>query len=74
MTKRDYIAVAAVLHAERQAVRGEERGTLSTPAPSAAQARRTIDRIEDGLLELFKADNPLFDHQRFLLASGGDPR
>lgn len=82
MTKRDYIEVAAVLHAERQAVKAENvrhyngghenGGNTVTNGIALQQANRTIDRIEASLCDLFYRDNPRFDHQRFLLASGGD--
>ncbi len=68
MTKKDYVVIAAILHAERQAVKtqdGAQHGYVRI------QAERTIDRLEASLLEVFKSDNPLFDRQRFLLASGG---
>lgn len=71
MTRKDYGRIAAVLHAERQAIKAEAPpNDLSYQAPTK-QALRTVERIEQALCILFLEDNPLFDPQRFRLASGG---
>ena len=69
MTRKDYVEIAAVLHAERQAITAENDGPQGRPF--ALQALRTVERIEQSLCVLFLADNPLFDPKRFRLASGG---
>ena len=77
MTRKDYVVIAAILHAERQAAKAEnvrvspDGNNTFTDGIAIAQALRTIERIEASLCDTFKADNPLFDAQRFLLASGG---
>ncbi len=64
MTKKDYIKIAAVLHAERQRYREQ--------FPNLTSGEIALQRIEMELCEMFKADNPLFSRQRFMLASGGE--
>lgn len=69
MTRRDYLTVAAILHAERQHIKHEATGTPHSRTVTK-QANHTLERIETQLIEAFKADNPLFNEQRFSLASG----
>ncbi len=70
MTRKDYVKVAAVLHAERQAIK-EEAAVSDAARHAFAQASRTVERLEQSLVLLFSEDNPLFDPKRFRLASGG---
>ena len=71
MTKKDYIKVAAVLHG-RRAVIGANIAKEGLPSDEAVGRLLELRGIENDLIEIFQADNPLFDRQRFLLASGGD--
>lgn len=56
MTRKDYIAIAAILKARR---------TLH-----ASASGKTVDAIAKDLCSMLKADNPNFDRDRFLTACG----
>ena len=59
MTKREYIAVAAILNTH---------GKASTVSQSSANER--VEGIAHDLADLFQKDNPRFDRDRFSIAAG----
>lgn len=65
MTKKDYIAIAAVIAGER-----EKMGALSDDVDGAVyralEAKRAV--LAHVLAITFKADNPRFDRDKFLKA------
>jgi hypothetical protein len=63
-TRRDYVAIAAVLRSERDAVRAVLIGDAQ------AHALRAIRNIEDALCDVFLRDNPNFRPMKFRDAAG----
>jgi hypothetical protein len=59
MTRKDYIAVAAVFKAKR---------------PNYIGALDTWQAVVDATADVFKADNPAFDHRIFRIACGMEER
>jgi hypothetical protein len=60
MSRKDYVAVAEVLNTQAvKAVEGHE-----------VTAFFAVADIANGLADLFAADNPRFDRDRFLTAAG----
>lgn len=65
-TKKDYLHVAAIFYEERASVR-----TIRDTAPEVyAPAYEMLRSLEVRLCEYFYNDNPRFDREKFLLASG----
>ena len=65
MTKKHYIAVAALIKRETDYV-----NTLDNDPWEAAASYCPVARVAEGLADLFKADNARFDRERFLSACG----
>ncbi len=57
MSRKHYVAVAAVLAGERAMARDDHE-------------RRTVDNIARSVADVFKQDNGRFDRQRFYAAVG----
>ena len=69
MSKKDYIAIARVLHALKPDL--DERtpaGDYVWDAAECAGARRMLSRVGRELSVVLSADNPAFDRARFLEA------
>jgi hypothetical protein len=66
MTKRDYIAVAAVVKTQR-----DQACTLGLNA--RMMALHYVDGMAQDLADVFKADNDAFDRSTFLTACGTLP-
>jgi hypothetical protein len=66
MTRKDYESIALVLRSERERSFGDQTRD--------AAAIDVLDNITYALAVEFKADNPRFDRDRFLIASGADRR
>jgi hypothetical protein len=64
MTRKHFIAVAAALKAEQDSIRESE-------LTSADKVQRIIavEHVAERLADVFKADNPAFDEDRFYAAS-----
>lgn len=69
-TKKDYEEVAAILHDERVHIRLVNAKKDGTITKKGADELTAIRRVEARLVAYFQKDNPLFDPQRFTLASG----
>lgn len=72
MTRKDYQIIAAALKEARRSVSGiypavEAQGTRRAQHNAAANA---LAVAEDHICALLRLDNPLFDRQRFDVASG----
>ncbi len=63
MTRKDYIKIANVLNEELQRRIGEMNGNEES-------ARLSMCNLWMDMAEIFKADNPRFDNQRFYAACG----
>ena len=59
MSRKDYVAIAAAIRAEYEAV-------ADGPA-----LRRVVEQTADRIADVFAADNPNFDRERFLRAALG---
>lgn len=57
MTKKHYIAIAAELQAALSLAEGKE-------------ARKSVERIAEGLANIFANDNPRFEKRKFMVACG----
>ena len=74
MTRKDYIAVAAVFKAKRPV------SWHSTPVMDGPEWMRwlaamdTWQAVVDATADVFKADNPAFDHRIFRIACGMEER
>jgi hypothetical protein len=62
MTRKDYESIALVLLSERSRSMGDEFDN--------DVAAKVLDNVAYALAVEFKADNPRFDRDRFLIASG----
>lgn len=63
MTRKHYEAVAAV-------IRDEVDSVSDLPTVQAVIVRISLLNVADGLADVFAADNPRFDRERFLAACG----
>ena len=61
MTRKDYVAIAAMIH------------RLGTEATNHAEIA-TLEKVAKGLVPVFKADNRNFSADRFLAACGIEGR
>jgi hypothetical protein len=59
MTRRDYVAIAAIIQDQR-----------ANHAKDGLAVQYTLDDIADDLARLMSRDNPRFDRERFLRAAG----
>jgi hypothetical protein len=66
MTKKNYIAIAEVIR--------KQRNRVHVFAASDHDVNVAMNAMEDSLVELFKADNPRFDEDKFRQASKGNLR
>jgi len=64
MSKKDYIKMAAIIRRERDSVQG-----ISSDVSRQA-ALVSIRIIATNMADLFAADNPMFNHARFIQACG----
>ena len=58
MTKKDYVAIAAVLN------------NFAVPSQYTVQQSDVVQAIADRLADVFQRDNPRLDRSRFLAACG----
>jgi hypothetical protein len=64
MTRKHYIAIAAIFAAERRRILTETR--VGHPRSAALE---TLDNLLDAQVEVFAADNSNFNRQRFIDAA-----
>jgi hypothetical protein len=65
MSKKDYEVVARIIRSNVEPIQKDGNND-----PLLVAAENVLDRIARQLAEAFKADNPHFNHEKFLLACG----
>jgi hypothetical protein len=75
MTRKDYESIALVLRSERErSLAGPPPGEYASDVIAEQQGIDVLDRVAHALAVEFKADNPRFDRDRFLIACGAARR